>query len=320
MANRTALILGCNGQDGSLISQSLLSKGYRVIGISKTQKQRKSNLQKLGIEKDVELIFRDMTELNFFIKIIDQYSPDEIYNLASQSSVGLSFSQPITAIESIILITIKLLEACREISYTGRVFFAGSSEIFGNTEQGADIQHLQNPQSPYAIAKQTSFNLVKMYREIFSLKCMSGVLFNHESNLRSDVFVTQKIIKAAKKISKDKSIKLRLGNIDVIRDWGWAPEYIEAMQIITNSTNINDHVICTGEAHTLKDYISKVFSFFELEWQDHVVLDKKLFRSNEILKSYGNPEPLLNELGWKAKISFSMVVNNMISGSIATKI
>ena len=163
MAHRTALILGCNGQDGSLISQSLLNKEYRVIGVSKTQKQRESNLQKLGIEKDMELIFGDMTKLKFIKKIINQYAPDEIYNLASQSSVGLSFSQPITTIESIILITIKLLEACREISYTGRVFFAGSSEIFGNTEQGADVQHLQNPQSPYAIAKQTSFNLVKMY-------------------------------------------------------------------------------------------------------------------------------------------------------------
>ena len=169
MADRTALILGCNGQDGSLISQSLLSKGYRVIGISKTQKQRKSNLQKLGIEKDVEIIFGDMTQLKFFKKIIDQYSPNEIYNLASQSSVGLSFSQPITTIESIIIITIKLLEACREISYTGRIFFAGSSEMFGETREKADIDHEQQPNNPYAVAKQTSFKLVQLYREIYKL-------------------------------------------------------------------------------------------------------------------------------------------------------
>ena len=319
MANKTAVILGCNGQDGSLLSQSLLSKGYRVIGVSKTQKKRESNLQKLGIEEHIELIFGDMTQIDFFKKLIVQYSPAEIYNLASQSSVGLSFAKPITTIESIITITIKLLEACREISYTGRIFFAGSSEIFGNTDKRANIQYAQDPQSPYAIAKQTSFNLVKMYRDVFSLKCMTGVLFNHESSLRSDTFVTQKIIKAAKEISQDKSIKLRLGNIEVIRDWGWAPEYIEAMQIIINSSNINDHVICTGEAHTLKDYLSQVFSFYELQWEDHVTLDKKFFRSNEILKSYGDPQPLFNELGWKAKIGFSMIVNNLISNSIKNK-
>ena len=316
MAKKTAIILGCNGQDGSLLCQSLLNKGYRVIGISKTKKKRESNLQKLGIDKDIEVIYGDLTQIDFLKNSIYHYSPAEIYNLASQSSVGLSFAKPITTLESIITITINLLEACREISYSGRIFFAGSSEIFGNTDQGANIHHTHNPQSPYAIAKQASFNLVRMYREIFSLKCMTGVLFNHESSLRNDLFVTQKIIKAAKEISKDKSIKLRLGNIDVIRDWGWAPEYVEAMQIITNSSKINDHVVCTGEAHTLKDYISKVFSFFELEWENHVILDDKFFRPNEILKCYGDPNPLFNELGWKAKISFSVMIKKMISESI----
>ena len=313
MANKIALILGCNGQDGSLLCRSLINKGYQVIGLSKNKTTHPSNLTKLGIENDIQLIVGDITDLKCIKRLIEMYSPQEIYNLAGQSSVGLSFIKPLITIESIVNGTTTILEACRETSYTGRIFFAGSSEMFGQTDKWADINHKQQPQSPYAMAKQTSFNLVKMYREKFFLKCMTGVLFNHESSLRSDSFVTQKVIKAAKEISKNKSGELRLGNINVVRDWGWAPEYVEAMQIITNASDIDDHVICTGKANSLKEFISEVFSSFELEWKNHIKIDKKLFRSNEILKSRGNPQPLLNKLGWKAKVNFTTMIHKLIS-------
>ena len=316
MAHKIALILGCNGQDGSLLCHSLIKKDYRVIGLSRNKKQQSSNLQKLGIEDDIKVIFGDITDLKCIKNLIETYSPEEIYNLAGQSSVGISFAKPIFTIESIINGTATILEACRETSYTGRIFFAGSSEMFGQTDKGADINHIQNPQSPYAIAKRTSFNLVKMYREIFHIKCMTGVLFNHESPLRSDTFVTQKIIKAAQDISKNKGGEITLGNINVVRDWGWAPEYIEAMQIIIKAENISDHVICTGKANSLKEFINQVFSSFELEWKNHIKIDKKLFRSNEVLKSYGDPKPLFNKLGWKAEVSFNRMISKMISNLI----
>ena len=313
MTYRTALILGCSGQDGSLLCQSLIKKRYRVIGLSKNKNQKTSNLQKLGIEKDIEFNVGDITDLKCIKRLIDVYSPEEIYNLAGQSSVGISFTKPILTIESIIKGTATILEACKETSYTGRIFFAGSGEMFGQTDQGANINHKKNPQSPYAIAKLTSFNLVKMYREIFSLKCMTGVLFNHESPLRSDIFVTQKIIKAAQEISKNKSGKLRMGNINVVRDWGWAPEYVEAMQIITNASHIADHVICTGKENSLKEFIKQVFSALELEWEKYIEIDQSLFRSNEILKSYGDPKPLFDQLGWKAEIDFKTMTKKMLS-------
>ena len=312
MTSRTAVILGCNGQDGSLISQSLIKKRYRVIGLSKNQNQKESNLQKLGIAKDIELIVGDITDLKCIKDLIYKYSPEEIYNLAGQTSVGVSFSQPILTIESIVKGTATILEACRQTSYTGRIFFAGSSEMFGETDKGANINHKQKPKSPYSIAKQTSFNLVKMYRDIFSIKCMTGVLFNHESPLRSDTFVTQKIIKRVREISETKRGKLRLGNINIKRDWGWAPEYIEAMQLITNASNIADHVICTGELNSLREFIIQVFSNFELEWEKHIEIDRNLFRSNEILKSYGNPKPLLQTLGWEAQVDFNTMIQKLL--------
>ena len=313
MKNKTALVIGCNGQDGSLICKSLLDKSYKVIGISRSGVDKTENLKSLNIDKDVIKEKSDICDFKKMSKHIELYTPDEIYNLAAQSSVGKSFAYPKETIEGIINGTINLLEISRITNFQGRIFFAGSSEIFGNTEVGADINYRQQPINPYAIGKQTSFNLVKLYRETYNLKCVTGILFNHESNLRQDTFVSKKIINSAKKIAKGEISKIKLGNINVIRDWGWAPEYVEAIQLITNAQKLQDHVICTGEANTLERFIEIVFQCCGLNWREHVEIDHELFRENEIQKSFGNPKQIFNQLGWKASTKLKEVVEKMLN-------
>ena len=313
MTSKPILIFGCHGQDGSLLCSSILKQGYKPIGLSRNGKTISKNHIHLGIEKDIELRSGDIKDFNKISNIIETYQPLAIYNLAGQSSVGKSFSDPKETIESIVNGTLNILEVARKISYPGRMFFAGSSEMFGETKQGADINHIQKPISPYAIGKQASFNLVKLYREIYNLKCVTGVLFNHESDLRDKSFVTHKIIQGALAIKKQKDHrKMKLGNIKVVRDWGWAPEYVEAMQLITNAQHLKDYVICSGKTNTLELFISKVFSNIGLNWKEYIEIDKNLFRPNEITKSYGNPESLFKDLGWKAKLDIDMIIQKLI--------
>jgi len=312
LTNKNALVLGCSGQDGSLLSKSLLNKGYKVIGLARTKSNSVKNHIKLGIEKDVEIKLGDIQNSKTIEKIISDHQPDAIFNLAAQSSVGKSFYEPLDTIQGIVNGTLNILEVSRQMEYSGTIFFAGTSEMFGNTHIAADINHKHNPISPYAIAKQTSFNLVKFYREVHKLKCLTGVLFNHESHLRHENFVTQKIIKAVKNINKNNTQKLKLGNIEVIRDWGWAPEYIEAIQLITKSEKTKDHVICSGKTNSLKLFIQKTFSYYGLDWREHTVIDKSLFRPNEILKNYGNPDPLFVDTGWRANVDFDSLIHKLI--------
>ena len=306
-------MLGCDGQDGAFICKSLIQKDYEVVGVSRSPNPRSINHEKLGIEKEIIRKTSDVNDINKIDEYIESYQPNEIYNLAAQSSVGRSFNKPVETIEGIINGTLNLLETCKKRYFEGRIFFAGSSEMFGHTAEGADIHHPHKPLSPYAIGKQSSYNLVKFYRETYKLKCVTGVLFNHESNLRSNSFVTQKIINAAKKISIGKINKLKLGNINIIRDWGWAPEYVEAMQLITNAKELKDYVICTGEANTLEKLIDIVFNYFNLDWKRHIEIDHDLCRPNEIEKSYGKPKQLLDELGWQATIKLEEIIYKMLN-------
>ncbi len=312
MTSNTTLILGSTGQDGSLISQSLLEKGHQVIAITRGGSKHSENFRKLGIEKDICTINCNIKSFSDLSKIIEKYNPRTIFNLACQSSVGKSFSEPTETTESIINVTLNILEIARKNNYQGRIFFAGSSEMFGNIEDKANIDYPQQPNSPYAIAKQASFNLVKMYREIYDLKCMTGVLFNHESNLRPETFVTQKIVKTAQEIKKYKKEKLIIGNIDIIRDWGWAPEYINAIQLISESNIIKDYVVCTGKPTSLKTFIQTVFTKLELDWEEFTVINKNLFRASDINRSCGDPKPLYEELGWEAKVDFETIIERML--------
>tara|TARA_B100000945_G_scaffold98690_1_gene77305 strand:- start:8445 stop:9374 length:930 start_codon:yes stop_codon:yes gene_type:complete len=309
------MVFGCTGQDGSLISNSLLKKGYEVIGITRSNTPNYQYLKQLGINQSFEIQkIGDENDLFSFQKLIEFHNPIEIYNLSSQSSVGLSFKEPYSSIKSIYHLTLILLEAIRTIQFKGNIFFAGSSEMFGETKVGADINYPREPLSPYAHAKEASFNLVKQYRKYYKINCVTGVLFNHESTLRPDKFVIPKIIKGALQCKKNKNYKLNLGNIDIARDWGWAEDYVEAMQIITRAKKKHDHVICTGKLTSLTELIEKVFKQLDMNWKDHVIIDTKYTRPNDILKSFGSPKALKLELDWENKKSIEDIIDLLLKG------
>ncbi len=310
-----ALVLGCMGQDGSLLCKSLLQKGTNVVGITRNSLKTK-NHKLLGIAGEVRIFQYDICDIDSIEKVILRYKPLHIFNLAAQSSVGKSFDQPFETYKSIIEGTLNLLEICRRNKYDGKVFFAGSSEVFGETKTPAKIGNSLNHVNPYGHAKDTSFNLVKMYRTLYELNCMTGILFNHESNLRSEKFVTQKIIKGAIDTYKDKKHKISLGNIKIARDWGCAEEYVEAMQHILNSNKIKDYIISTGELTSLETFIDIAYKFYDLNWKDHVEINPRYFRKTEIMKNYGDPSEIHKDNGWKAKVKIKELIHKLITNYI----
>tara|TARA_B100000700_G_scaffold181361_1_gene200076 strand:+ start:24316 stop:25275 length:960 start_codon:yes stop_codon:yes gene_type:complete len=318
LSRKSALILGCKGQDGSLLCHSLLNKGYRVVGTSRSEYVSASNLSSLGIEKDVEVKKIEITDFIEIKKIIEKEKPQEIYNLAAQSSVGASFSQPIETSESIVMGTVSLLEAAKKSNYTGKIFFSGSGDIFGNTEKAAVISDTQKPNSPYAIGKQCSLNLVKFYREVYGINCLTGILFNHESPFRNSNYVTHKIIHGAIECYLKKKEKIYLGNINIARDWGWAEEYVEAMQLMLSSKISKDQVICTGILTTLKEFIEITFKKLNLDYRNHLISDPQLFRETDIKISYGNPQGIEKDLGWKATVKIDEIIDRLIKSKLDT--
>lgn len=311
---KRALITGVSGQDGAYLAQLLLSKGYSVFGSSRdAQISSFSNLRKLGILKDVSLESVSLTDFRSVFQALDKIKPDEVYNLAGQSSVGLSFQQPVESMESIALGTLNILEAIRFTGLPIRFYNASSSECFGETsKQGADESTPFRPKSPYAVAKSAAFWEVANYREAYGLFACSGILFNHESPLRPERFVTQKIISAACRIAAGSNEKLTLGNTNISRDWGWAPDYVEAMWLMLQQSTADDFVISTGESHTLSSFVDAAFSVLGLNWQQYVVIDESLFRPSEIMLSLGNSRKAQAILGWEAKNSMPDVVKLMV--------
>ena len=313
MPKDKALIFGCSGQDGSLLSKSLIKQGYVVYGASRNKSKTLDNHAKLGIEHKVNSLSLDIRSKDDVLDTIKRISPKEIYILAAQSSVGLSFIKPSETLETNILGTLNVLEALRIIKYEGRAFFAGSSEVFGESIKPISLETKVNPQSPYAVSKLAAQNLVKGYRDAYKLKIMTGILFNHESTLRNENFVTKKIINGAMKSAKNKNYKIELGNIHIVRDWGWAEEYVEAMQIITRSEKISDQIICTGKKVSLKDFIEKVYKNFNLNWSEHVIINEELYRPTDIKISYGDPTKLKNSNNWRAKINIDEIITKLIA-------
>ena len=312
MSSGIALVFGCDGQDGSLMSKSLLEKGYKVYGTINNSETRSKNLQKLGIDPDSFSIPLDIRSYSNVLNIISTYLPNEIYNLAAKSSVGKSFEHPYETIQINTIGTLNILEACKKINFKGRIFFAGSSEIFGSNNHAANINTSRNAMSPYAVSKVASQNLVKMYRETYGLNAVTGVLFNHESKLRDEKFIIPKIIKAARESVKKPNHIIRVGNINIERDWGWAEEYVEAMQFMTRAKEISDQVICTGKKTSLEYVIRRIFEKYNLNWKDHVVIDKNLFRPNDIITSFGDPNQTFQNIGWKATIFIEEIIDNLI--------
>jgi len=310
---KTALICGISGQDGSYLAKLLLDKGYNVHGTARdAQMATFYNLQMLGIKDKLAFHSMALNDFRSVLQVLSKTRPDEIYNLAGQSSVGLSFDQPVETLESISIGTLNLLEAMRFISSPMKLYSAGSSECFGNTNgEPADEETPFRPRSPYAVAKATAFWEVANYREAYNLFACTGILFNHESPLRPERFVTQKIIRSACRIAAGSQEKLHLGNISISRDWGWAPEYVEAMWLMLQQEKADDFVIATTETNTLGSFVEEAFLILGLKWQEHVISDQSLLRPSEILVSRGNADKAAMALGWRAKFRMRDVVQMM---------
>jgi len=311
---KTALIFGISGQDGSYLSQLLLTKGYRVVGSSRdAQISRFSNLIRLKIRDQVEVESASLNDFRSVLQVLKKVRPDEVYNLAGQSSVGLSFEQPVESFESISIGTLNLLEAIRFLEAPIKIYNAGSSECFGNTDgYPADELTPFRPRSPYAVAKAAAFWQMANYREAYGLFACSGLLFNHESPLRPQRFVTRKIVTAACRIAAGMNEKLELGNISVERDWGWAPEYVEAMWLMLQQDTPDDYVIATGETNRLEDFVDGVFTPLGLNWREHVETNQNLFRPTDILTVRANPGKAALKLGWEARYKMRDVARMMV--------
>jgi len=313
LASKKALIIGITGQDGAYLAKHLLSKGYEVTGSSRdVMASSFNNLNILGIRSQVKLISVSINDFRSVFNAIQESSPDEIYNLAGQTSVGLSFDQPVEAIESIAIGTLNILEVIRLLNKPVRFYNAGSSECFGDTgDTPANEQTPFAPRSPYAVAKSTAKWLINSYRESYGLYACTGILFNHESPLRPERFVTQKIIAGAAKIKAGQLNKLQLGNLDISRDWGWAPEYVQAMWLMMQLDQPDDFVIATGRKESLKYFVAKSFEYFDLDWQKYVEIEPSFFRPNEIISSVGNPEKAIKKLGWNKPTDIDGVIKMM---------
>jgi GDPmannose 4,6-dehydratase len=312
---KTALVCGISGQDGSYLARLLLGKGYQVHGTARdAQMSSFGNLRLLGIKEQITSHSMALNDFRSVLQVLAKVRPDEIYNLAGQSSVGLSFEQPVETLESISVGTLNLLEAMRFINIPVKLYSAGSSESFGNTGgEPADELTPFRPRSPYAVAKATAFWEVANYREAYNLFACTGILFNHESPLRPERFVTQKIIKSACRIAAGSNEKLHLGNISIARDWGWAPEYVEAMWLMLQQEKPDDFVIATGETNTLEEFVAEAFGSVGLDWQEHVMSDPSLLRPSEIMVSRGNAEKACKLFGWRANKKMRDVVRLMIA-------
>ena len=309
---KKALVIGSSGQDGSLICKSLLKKGFEVYGTTRSGKNKINNHLKLEISDNIHLEKLNICDSKAIEKLIEKIDPSEIYQLAAESSVAKSFKNPELSFNSICNSSIAFLEASKRLKFDGKLFFAGSSEIFGNTHSKACINDIFKPLSPYAMAKIASFQMVEMYRKLYSLKVVTGILFNHESDLRPDQFIIKKIIKGAILSKKNKNYKLQVGNIKIERDWGLAEEFVEAMQIQLRSDKNCDQIICTGVKTSLEDFIRKTFNFLELNWKDHISVDKKFFRPQDIQSSVGDPSKMREDTGWFAKYKINQVVENLL--------
>jgi len=310
-----ALICGISGQDGAYLAKLLLSKGYTVIGTSRdAQTSSFSNLRSLGVADRIQLESMATHDFRSVLHLLRKVEPDEIYNLSGQSSVGLSFGQPVETLDSIIAGTVNILESIRFLGKAIRFYNAGSGECYGDTDPGGAVEEAPfRPRSPYAVAKSTAHWLVANYREAYGLHASTGILFNHESPMRPQRFVTRKIVATACRIKNGSGEKLTLGNLKVRRDWGWAPEYVEAMWKMLQCDTARDFIIATGESHSLEEFVQHSFAEVDLDWRDHTVISDALFRPTDISDGKGNAAKAQQLLGWTAKAHMREVISLMVS-------
>lgn len=311
---KKALICGISGQDGTYLAKLLLEKGYEVYGTSRdAQISSFSNLARLSIKGQIKFESVALNDFRSVLQALMKVKPNEIYNLAGQSSVGLSFQQPVETLESISLGTLNLLEAIRFIDIPIKLYNAGSSECYGETGNvPADENTPFRPRSPYAVAKAAAHWEVANYREAYNLFACSGILFNHESPIRPERFVTKKIVAGACRIAAGLQGELYLGNLTIQRDWGWAPEYVEAMWLMLQQDKPDDFVIATGHTYSLENFAEQAFSAVGLDWRNHVVSDAAMLRPTDIMVGKADPSKAKYQLGWEAKLRMPDVVRLMV--------
>lgn len=310
---KTALITGVTGQDGSYLTKLLLEKGYRVVGV----KRRTSLITTERVDPyfgnpNFHLVYGNLHDSTCLYRLISEYQPDEVYNLGAQSHVRVSFDVPEETVDSVAMGALRLIEACKLLKPDVRYYQASSSEMFGdNPDVPQNELTRMTPASPYACAKLFSHNLVRNYRVGYGMHASSGILFNHESPLRGETFVTRKITMAAANIKLGKQEILELGNLDAKRDWGFAGDYVEAMWLMLQQDDPDDYVIATGETHTVKEFLEKTFEIAGLDIDRHVRINPRLFRPHEVPHLEGDPTKAREKLGWKPAVGFEQLVEMM---------
>ena len=314
---KCSIITGITGQDGAYLARHLLNHNHRVVGITRSYNYDNfSKLNYLDIQKKITIEECDLTDLSSIINILRKYNPQEIYNLSAQSSVGLSFEQPIGTLHYNITSVVNLLEATRIMKLDTRFYQASSSEMFGVVDSlPINLKTPMHPLSPYAISKAAAYWTAINYRESYGLFVCNGILFNHESFLRSPNFFVKKVIHESIKISKGLSDILKVGNIDVKRDFGYAPRYIEAMWLALQKETPKDYIICSGESHSLREIIYYVFEKLNIS-RDKLIEDASLFRPNEIKNTYGDNSYAKDTLDWNYDLSFFDVLDLLIEGEL----
>ena len=316
--SKRILICGISGQDGTYLAKLLLERGYEVWGSSRDAEQTSfHNARQLGIYDSIRLVSLNLRDVGSVIGLLKRISPDQVYNLTGQSSVGLSFEQPIETFESIALGTLTLLEAIRLSDPAIRLYNAGSTECFGDTGDGVANETTRfNPRSPYAVAKASAYWTVANYREAYGMFACTGILSNHDSPLRPIRFVTRKIIHTVASLALGIDKRLSLGNVAIERDWGWAPEYVQAISMMLEQALPQDYIIATGQSHTLIEFVATAFNQIGKDWRAYVTLDEKFIRPDDILHNKVDPSRAKTRLGWKARNGMQEVISMMLEAEM----
>ncbi|MAU54262.1 MAG: GDP-mannose 4,6-dehydratase [Flavobacteriaceae bacterium] len=319
---KKAFITGVTGQDGYYLSKLLLDKGYEVHGtIRRSSSFNTQRIDSLISEHKssgkFKLYYSDLLDSSSINSLIQKIVPDEVYNLAAQSHVAVSFKNPHFSTSTSTSGSVTLLDAIKNLDANTKYYQASSSEMFGGVgENSLNENSLFIPKSPYAVGKLFAHNMTKVYRESYDIFCVNGILFNHESPLRGETFVTRKISRAVGRIYHDIQKKLTLGNMNAVRDWGFAGDYVEAMWMMLQHDTPDDWVVATGKAYTVKDFAMEAFNVVGLNWEDYIQTDSKYERPNEVHHLLGDPAKANKELGWQAKTSFEELVKMMVDSDL----
>ncbi len=315
---KKALIFGVSGQDGAFLAKLLLEKNYRVTGVSRNIHTTSfDKLDRLNIREHVHLVSSSIHDFKEVMRVMKDHQPDEVYNLAGQSSVARSFDEPFETFESISIATLNLLEVIRILKIPVKFYNAGSGDCFGNIHGRAATEDTPfRPRSPYGVAKAAACWQTANYREAYDIFACTGILFNHESFLRPERFVTRKIVRTACKIARGECDALLLGDISIERDWGWAPEYVKAMWLMLQQEKPDDYIIATGTTVSLKDFIVTVFQSLDLDWEKYVKTDTRFLRPADIQTIRANPEKAEKQLNWKAAVHGCDVAKMMVEAEL----